>query len=81
VSATWLMVVATLLFAAMGLCAKFASAHYSTGEMVFYRSLIGALLMAVLLRRLKVPRQDRRPADRHRAGGFCRRRADPAADD
>ncbi len=29
------MVVATFLFAAMGLCAKFASAHYSTGEMVF----------------------------------------------
>jgi drug/metabolite transporter (DMT)-like permease len=45
------MIVATFLFAAMGLCAKFAAAHYTTGEMVFYRSLFGAVLMAWLARR------------------------------
>lgn len=41
---------ATLLFAAMGVCVKFASAHYATGEIVLYRGLVGAVAMAALLR-------------------------------
>ena len=45
-----LMALSTLLFAAMGVCVKFASAHYSTGEIVFYRGMVGALFMAALLR-------------------------------
>jgi len=45
-----LMALSTLLFAAMGVCVKFASAHYATGEIVFYRGLVGALFMAALLR-------------------------------
>lgn len=45
-SAPWLMVLASLLFATMGVCVKLASAHYTTGEIVFYRGLVGALLMA-----------------------------------
>ena len=39
------MVGASFLFAVMGVCVKLASAHYSTGEIVFYRGLIGALVM------------------------------------
>ena len=45
------MVTASLLFAAMGVCVKWASAQYGTGEIVFYRGLIGALMMALLARR------------------------------
>ncbi len=40
-----MMVLATLLFAMMGVSVKFASALYGTGEIVFYRGLIGAALM------------------------------------
>jgi drug/metabolite transporter (DMT)-like permease len=49
-SSSVLMLFATLLFAAMGVCVKYASAHYGTGEIVFYRGLIGALTMAALVR-------------------------------
>jgi S-adenosylmethionine uptake transporter len=45
-SAPVLMVLASLLFATMGVCVKLASAHYATGEIVFYRGLIGALFIA-----------------------------------
>jgi drug/metabolite transporter (DMT)-like permease len=41
----WLMVGASFLFATMGVCVKMVSADYSTGEIVFYRSLIGTLLV------------------------------------
>jgi drug/metabolite transporter (DMT)-like permease len=41
-----LMLLATLLFATMGVCVKLASAQYSAGEIVFYRGLIGAALIA-----------------------------------
>jgi len=46
-SAPWLMVLASLLFATMGVCVKLASAHYAPGEIVFYRGLTGALMMLV----------------------------------
>lgn len=45
-----LMALSTLLFAAMSVCVKYASAHYGTGEIVFYRGLVGALSMAALLK-------------------------------
>lgn len=45
-----LMVLASFLFALMGVCVKLASAHFGTGEIVMYRGLIGAVAMAVLLR-------------------------------
>ncbi|WP_374674531.1 DMT family transporter [Ideonella sp.] len=45
-SAPWLMLLATLLFATMGVCVKLASAHYSAAEIVLYRSLVGALFLA-----------------------------------
>ena len=41
----WMMVLSSFLFALMGVFVKLASAHYSIGEIVFYRSLIGLSLM------------------------------------
>jgi len=49
-SAPWLMVGASLLFATMGVCVKLASATYSAGEIVFYRGLVGALVITGLSR-------------------------------
>jgi S-adenosylmethionine uptake transporter len=50
-SALW-MVVASLLFAMMGACVKLAGRHYGVSEMLFYRSLIGAVcLLAFVLAR------------------------------
>ncbi|WP_246164965.1 DMT family transporter [Pigmentiphaga aceris] len=49
-SAPWLMVIATLMFATMGVCVKLASADYSTGEIMFYRSVIGIVMMVFLAR-------------------------------
>lgn len=40
-----LMLLATLLFAGMGVCVKYASAHYGAAEIVLYRGLIGALFI------------------------------------
>jgi drug/metabolite transporter (DMT)-like permease len=34
----------------MGMCVKFAAAEYSTGEIVFYRGMVGAAMMIVLSR-------------------------------
>jgi S-adenosylmethionine uptake transporter len=39
------MVTATFLFASMGVCIKLASELYGSGEIVFYRSLVGALVI------------------------------------
>ena len=44
-SASWLIVAASLLFATMGVCVKLASAHYGSGEIVMYRGMIGALMI------------------------------------
>ncbi len=49
-TAPWLMVLASFLFATMGVCVKLASADYATGEIIFYRGLTGALLMFALAR-------------------------------
>lgn len=51
IPAAVLMVVATLLFATMSMCVKFASAEYGTGEMVFYRGIIGAAIVSMLARK------------------------------
>jgi len=53
-SAAGLMVIATLLFAAMGVCVKKASVEVSTGEVVFFRGLVGAVMMALLARARQV---------------------------
>lgn len=44
------MVLASLLFATMGVCVKLASEQYASGEIVFYRGLIGALFIVALTR-------------------------------
>lgn len=49
-SASWLIVVASLLFATMGVCVKLAAAHYGSGEIVMYRGLVGALMIGVMSR-------------------------------
>ena len=49
------MVLATLLFAIMGVAVKFASAHYSAGELVFYRSAIGAVAIGAYMRSRAMP--------------------------
>jgi drug/metabolite transporter (DMT)-like permease len=40
-----LVATASLLFAVMGVCVKLASAQYNAGEIVFYRSIVGLVLM------------------------------------
>ena len=49
-SNAWLMVVASFLFATMGVCVKLASAHYHFGEIVLYRGLTGSLMMLAVAR-------------------------------
>lgn len=49
-SAPWLIVLASFLFATMGVCVKLASALYASGEIVFYRGLTGAVMMLALSR-------------------------------
>src|SRR2546425_7802730 len=49
-SAPLLMLAASFLFATMGVCVKLASAYYAAGEIVFYRALMGALMMGFLAR-------------------------------
>lgn len=49
-SASWLIVVASLLFATMGVCVKLASTYYGSGEIVMYRGVVGALMIFALTR-------------------------------
>src|SRR5205809_896856 len=44
------MVLASFLFATMGVCVKLASASYGAGEVMFYRGLTGAVLIFLLAR-------------------------------
>ncbi len=47
--ASW-MILASLFFATMSVCIKFAASHFNTFELVFYRGLIGMAIMASLCR-------------------------------
>lgn len=49
-SAPAMMVLASLLFALMGVCVKLASERYAAGEIVLYRGVFGALLIAGVAR-------------------------------
>ena len=44
------MILASLFFATMSVCIKFAASHFNTFELVFYRGLIGMVVMASLCR-------------------------------
>lgn len=56
-----LMVLATLLFATMGVCVKLASAQYAASEIVMYRGLVGMAVMALLSRRQGLALRTRLP--------------------
>jgi drug/metabolite transporter (DMT)-like permease len=42
------MILASFLFATMSVCVKLASELYATGEIVFYRGMVGALTLAIV---------------------------------
>ena len=47
--ALW-MIASSFLFASMGVCVKFASAHFNSAELVFYRGLLGVVFMGLYAR-------------------------------
>lgn len=47
--ALWI-VLASLLFASMAVCIKYASAHFNAFEIVFYRGLLGMLVLMAMAR-------------------------------
>jgi S-adenosylmethionine uptake transporter len=49
------MILASLFFATMSVCIKYAAPHFHTVELVFYRGLIGMAFMATLCRVQNVP--------------------------
>ncbi|HLG18529.1 MAG TPA: DMT family transporter [Bdellovibrionota bacterium] len=49
------MLVAVFLFACMGACAKAASGAASTGQILFFRSVVGLPILVLLARRWKAP--------------------------
>jgi len=52
-NAFW-MVLAALIFATMGVCVKYASAYFNSAELVFYRGLIGIVVLGLLARTRRV---------------------------
>jgi len=48
------MLAAGLLFACMGVLVKYGAAHFSSSELVFYRSLFSLLIVYAMLRRTRV---------------------------
>jgi S-adenosylmethionine uptake transporter len=52
-SVFWVLT-AALSFATMGVCVKFGSRHFNSGELVFYRGVIGVLCMLVWAKTLGV---------------------------
>jgi len=47
--ALW-MLLASLFFASMGVCIKFASSHFNSFEIVFYRGVVGAIFLIAMTR-------------------------------
>ena len=56
-----LMVLATFLFATMGVCVKLASEFYAASEIVMYRGLVGMVMMFALCRQQRVGLRTRLP--------------------
>ncbi len=52
--ASW-MILASLFFATMSVCIKYASVHFGTFELVFYRGIIGMVFMGGMCRLQGVP--------------------------
>ncbi len=61
-SAPWLIVCASFLFASVGVAVKLASVQYSPGEIVMYRGVIGMLSLAAVSRWRGVPLRTPVPA-------------------
>jgi S-adenosylmethionine uptake transporter len=59
--AVW-MLFSSLMFASMGVCVKFASTHFNSTELVFYRGLLGIVLMTVYARMHGTSLRTRYPA-------------------
>jgi S-adenosylmethionine uptake transporter len=55
------MLVAALLFAVMGVCVKFASAHYHAMELVAYRGLVSVVISVIWAQSLGVSIKTQRP--------------------
>lgn len=55
------MVLATILFAFMGVCVKLASAHFGTAAVVSMRGLVGAIMMALIAWHASTPLRTRVP--------------------
>lgn len=51
--ALW-MLLGAAFFATMGVCVKFASAHFNPAELVLYRGLVGIVFLLVIARQKKV---------------------------
>ena len=49
------MILASLFFASMSVCIKYAAPHFQTFELVFYRGLIGIVFLAMLCKVQSVP--------------------------
>lgn len=58
--ALW-MLAAALLFAAMAVCVKIASAWFNAGELVFYRGALGMLILWLMARSRRLPLATRYP--------------------
>lgn len=59
--AVW-MILSSFLFATMGVCVKFASEHFNSAELVFYRGVLGILFMAAYARAQGITLRTRYPA-------------------
>ena len=60
-SAPLLMICATFLFSAMGVCVKLASSLYGAGEIVMYRGLVGVIGIALVARARGIPLKTKVP--------------------
>lgn len=59
--AVW-MLFSSFMFASMGVCVKYASAHFNSAELVFYRGVLGILFMAAYARASGTSLRTRVPA-------------------
>ena len=59
--AIW-MILSSFLFASMGVCVKYASSHFNSAELVFYRGVLGIAFMAVYAHARGTPLATRVPA-------------------
>lgn len=59
--AVW-MIFSSFMFATMGVCVKYASEHFNSAELVFYRGILGIVFMAAYARARGITLATRYPA-------------------